>query len=995
MFSIRLCFAVLSLYPILIHTALALNPAQSIDQYVQDVWRSDQGLPQNTVQAIVATRRGYLWLGTQEGLVRFDGVKFTVFDSANTKEIRNNNVQSLLEDRDQVLWIGTEGGGLTSFKDGKFKNFSTANGLASDVIRAIHQDRNGTLWIGTYGGGLIRSEKGKFSSYSTQHGLSSDRISTIFEDPAGTLWIGTYGGGINQLRNGNFRSLTTRDGLSNDTVFGINQDEEGNIWIATRKGLNRYKDGKFTLYGSKDGVSSDDTITSLYKDRDGNLWIGTGAAGLNRLYRGKFSYLTSALGLSNDRVRVIYEDPERNLWVGTEGGGLNRFKDGRFTTYTTKEGLSSDMIYSIYEDRDENVWIGTRGGGLDRLKDDKVQVYTEKDGLPVGVILSTYQDHDGVLWIGTEGAGLVSFKNGKFQTYNHSDGLSHDMVYSVFPDSQNRLWIGTGGGGLNEFHDGKFKVYTTKEGLSGDVVFSICEDQKGNLWIGTYNGGISRYKNGKFINYTVKDGLSNNTVFTLYPDPDGSLWIGTYGGGLNLLKDGKFTVFRAEDGLFNDTIYQILDDGLGSLWFSCNKGIFRVKKQELMDFASGKLSHITSFSYGKSDGMKSNECNGAVQPAGWKDRKGRLWFPTIQGAVMIDPKNLKTNPYIPPVHVEKFDIDDLPYLNLLSQRQQTVKIPPGDGKLEFHYTGLSFVAPEKVQFRYKLEGFDRDWVTAGTRRIAYYTNIPPGNYQFKVTASNNDGLWNPTPTVLRFYLTPYFYQTFWFYGLCTIAVGLLVWTFYRVRMKHLNARFMAVLGERSRIARELHDTLAAGLAGIVMQLEAAEDVLLDSPEESRDHLSRARDVAKASLAEARQSVWATRPQSLESGDLAMALSNTARQQTSASKTKLQFSVSGTPRPLPQQLESNFLRICQEAVTNALTHAHPTDIEIHLQYAPHHVTLQVADDGQGFDAANPVQDGAAHAGLLGMRERVQQIRGKLIVDSKPGAGTRIIVSAPSE
>lgn len=995
MLRMGLCLAALVLYPFFIHTALALNPAQLIDQYVQDVWQSDQGLPQNTVQAIVTTQDGYLWLGTQEGLVRFDGVKFTVFDSANTPGIRNNNIQALLEDRDKILWIGTEGGGLTSFKNGTFQNFSPANGFPADVIRALHQDRNGTLWIGTYGNGLLRLDKGKFSSYSTQHGLTSDRISTIFEDVMGILWIGTYGGGINQLQNGSFRSITTRDGLSNDTIFGINQDQEGNLWIATRKGLNRYKDGNFALYGTKDGVSSDDTITSIYKDRDGNLWIGTGAAGLNRLYRGKFSYLTSALGLSNDRVRAIYEDPERNLWVGTEGGGLNRFKDGKFITYTTKEGLSSDMIYSIYEDRDQNIWIGTRGGGLNRVKENQVHVYTEKDGLPVDVILSTYQDRDGVLWIGTEGAGLVSFKNGKFQTYNHDDGLSHDMVFSIFSDSRNRLWIGTGGGGLNEFRDGKFTAYTKKQGLADDVVFSISEDQQGNLWIGTYNGGISRFRDGKFTNYTAKDGLSNNTVLTVYPDRDGSLWIGTFGGGLNLFKGGKFTVFRAADGLFNDTIYQILDDGLGSLWFSCNKGIFRVKKQELIDFASGKLSHVTSFSYGKSDGMKSNECNGAVQPAGWKDQRGRLWFPTIQGAVMIEPKNLKTNPYVPPVHVEKFDVDDQSYLSDSIDLEKAMKIPPGDGKLEFHYTGLSYVAPEKVQFRYKLEGFDRDWISAGTRRIAYYTNIPPGNYEFKVTASNNDGLWNPKPAVLQFYLTPYFYQTIWFYGLCMVAVGVLTWMFYRIRMKNLNARFLAVLGERSRIARELHDTLAAGLAGIVMQLEAAEDVLLDSPEESRNHLSRARDVARASLAEARRTVWAMRPQSLESGDLPTAISTTARQQTSASKTNLQFSVSGIPRPLPQQLESNFLRICQEAVTNALKHAKPNDIEIHLQYAPHHVTLKIADDGQGFDAAHPVQDDAIHVGLLGMRERVQQIGGKLIVDSKPGAGTRIIVSAPSE
>jgi signal transduction histidine kinase len=360
---------------------------------------------------------------------------------------------------------------------------------------------------------------------------------------------------------------------------------------------------------------------------------------------------------------------------------------------------------------------------------------------------------------------------------------------------------------------------------------------------------------------------------------------------------------------------------------------------------------------------------------------------------MIDPKNLKTNPYIPPVHIEEFHVDDQP-VNV-EPKQAILKIPPGDGKLEFHYAGLSFVAPEKVQFRYKLEGFDRQWISAGTRRTAYYTNIPPGHYQFQVTACNNDGVWNPNASELGFYLTPFFYQTFWFYGLCVLSGALLAWTVYKLRLRHLNARFLAILGERSRIARELHDTLAAGLAGIVMQLEAAEDVLLDAPEESRDHLSRARDVAKASLAEARRTVWAMRPQSLESADLPTALSQTARQQVSGSKTKLQFNVSGTPRPLSQQVESNFLRICQEAVTNALTHARPEDIKIHLQYDPHHVTLKIADDGEGFDTAHPVQDDGVHLGLLGMRERADQIGGRLTVESAPGSGTRIIVSAPSD
>jgi signal transduction histidine kinase/ligand-binding sensor domain-containing protein/CheY-like chemotaxis protein len=777
---------------------LALDPKKAITQYIHTTWQTEDGLPQSSVSTIIQTHDGYLWLGTQEGLVRFDGVRFTVFDTRNTEALKNNFILTLLESRDGSLWIGVYGGGLVRFKEGRFTVYTTNEGLSHDIVRCIYEGRDGSLWIGT-GGGITQLKDGKFTVFTAKEGLSNNVVRAVLEDNDGTIWIGTDGGGVNRLKDGKVTAYTTREGLSNNTIWSLYEDKEGNLWIGTHGGgLNRLNDGKLTIYTTSNGLSSD-AVSAIYQDRHRNLWIGTDGGGLNRFSDGKFTRYTTTEGLSDNAVLSIYEDREGSLWVGTNGGGLNRFREGKFTPFTTKEGLSSNAIWSVYESSDGSLWIGTHGKGLNRLKDGQVTVYTTKQGLANDVVRSIYEGRDGSLWIGTYG-GLSRLQNGKFVTYTTKNGLAHDIVRSIQEDTDGSLWIGTQGG-LSHFKDGRFTTYTNEDGLLYDVVRVVRKSADGSLWIGTY-GGLSRWQDGRFTTFTTAEWF-NKSVCAIDEDTDGTLWIGTIGAGLGRLKNGKLMICTAKDGLFDDIVYQILDDGKGYLWMSCNKGIFRTSKKELNDFAEGRIKAITSVAYGKAEGMANSECNGGSQPAGWRTRDGKLWFPTIKGVVAIDPNNLKTNDLPPPVVIEQVIVDEKSI-----DLRQNAQLPPGKGELEFQYTALSLLVPEKVRFKYKLEGFDRDWVNAGTRRIAYYTNIPPGSYRFRVIACNNDGVWNETGAAFAFHLKPHFYQTDLFFALSVLGIVATGIGVYRLRLGRMKARQQELVLLVNERTQELQQEIA-------------------------------------------------------------------------------------------------------------------------------------------------------------------------------------------
>ena|GEM_PF-3124498 len=790
-------------------TAFALDPKTSIRNYIYDVWEIESGLPQNSVMSIVQTRDGYLWLGTQEGLARFDGVRFVAFNQANTPALRSNHVQTLVEDGEGQLWIGTYGGGLTRMKDGRFETFGRAEGLSNDFVRALWQDRKGTLWIGT-NEGVTRLQNGKFTIFGANEGLSNPEVISLGGDAQGRLWAGTYGGGVFRLDDDfgkqHFTPFTTDDGLAHGKVWAIYTDRAGNLWIGTAGGLNVFRDGKLTSYTKADGLPND-VVQRLLEDRDGNLWIAT-RSGIARWENGSFESFDAEHPLREGEARAIYEDVEGNLWIGTYGGGLSRLKNRVVSTITRKDGLSEDVTRAIYEDKQGAIWIGTYGAGVNRFANGTFTRLSKSDGLAHDRVWSLMEDGAGALWLGTFGGGIHRVDGSTFTSVTEKEGLPDDVVRSMYRASDGTLWIGTAKG-LASLRDGKVQV-SGVPGLRGTKVVAMYDDGRGTFWAGT-DKGLWRLAGNRATLYTANEGLSHDLVYAIHGDRDGTIWVGTR-GGLTRIKGTQFTRYTKRDGLFDDAVFHILEDDRNNLWMSSSRGIFRIAKRELDEFAAGARSFITSVAFGKADGMKSSECNGGFQPAGLKSRDGRLWFPTMRGVAIIDPRHVQTNPLAPPVFIEQMIVDG-------AAVSANALLAPKSRQFEFHYTGLSFTAPEKVHFKYQLVGFDQDWVDAGTRRVAYYTNIPPGSYRFRVAACNNDGVWNEQGATVSFALRPAFYNTGWFYALVATAIVFISALVYRLRIRRLQVRekeLVALVDERTHeIERErneaehlaYHDTL--------------------------------------------------------------------------------------------------------------------------------------------------------------------------------------------
>jgi diguanylate cyclase (GGDEF)-like protein len=776
-------------------SAAALNPSRTVTQYGHDVWQVEDGLPQNSVNALVQTRDGHLWIGTQRGVAQFNGVEFTALRADGSSSLGHSYVLALCEGRDGSLWIGTYGGGLSRFKDGAFTTYTTGNGLPDDTIRALLEDRGGALWIGTNGGGLSRLQGGRFTTYTTTNGLAGNVVRALLEDRDGQIWVGTSGGGVSVLRQGSFTTFSTRDGLPHNFVWALHEDRGGSIWIGTSAGLCRYQAGRFSTVTTKDGLT-DNFVIGVLEDRDGALWIGTTGGGVDRLSGGTFSPFTTREGLSSNAITTLYEDREGSLWIGTDGGGLNRLRDGDVTTFGRAEGLSSDAVFAVFEDRAGTVWIGTNGQGLDRMRDGVVSRLTTKEGLAHDVVGALCQDSADNLWVGTSGGGLSRFDGRTFTTFTSRNGLGSDFIRALLPGRDGSLWIGTNGAGLTRLKNGAFTRYGRDEGLLNGTVRALWEDPSGTVWIGTNGGGLFRFKDGTFTALTTKEGLSSNFVLALYGAGDGTLWIGTHGGGLNRLKDGALHAFTTEAGLPDDVIFAILEDSTGHLWMSSLKGIFRVGTGEFEDVAAGRRRTVIPLVLGKADGMKTTECTGGSQPSAWRTHDGRLWFRTLKGVAVVDPGRLNLDQDPPPATIQRVVVD-----GSVRDVRSGMRLQSGSGHIELHYSTISLLNPKRVAFRFRLVGFDSTWVAAGSRLVAYYTKLPPGRYTFEVAASRNDGPWSTHVAVLPFSIEPRFYQTSWFLALSGIMALLVGFGGHQLRIRQAAARNITLeqlVAERTR-----------------------------------------------------------------------------------------------------------------------------------------------------------------------------------------------------
>ena len=745
----------------------ALDPGKSIHQYVVDSWTIKNGLPANTVRDIAQTPDGYLWLATTNGLVRFDGMRFTVFNTKNTPEITNNRITRLYVDREGILWFGADYGDLAHIKNGKFKKFYLGRNIGGIIINSIYQDIHGKLWVGTFGQGLFFVEKDKVIRYKSPEGLSINvSIASLYEDSKGNMYVGTLDG-LYILRNGKMEKKRFKNINQSFNVFSIFEDSESNLWIGTNLGLIRIKENKHFLFSKKNGLHND-YINAILEDVHRNIWVGT-PSGIIRLKKREPDFFNIEDFFDSSVISCFFEDRESSIWIGTYGSGLKRLREGKFTTYTSREGLQNDFITCVCEDKNRDIWIGTVVG-LSKISKGVLKIRSiEKAGVDK-FIKCIVEDQNRCLWVGTKGSGLFRIKNRTIINLTEKDGLVNNNISALCVDSRNNLWIGTNSG-LSSYKNGEVSTYTVKEGLLSNTIFYIYEDNNKNLWIGTL-GGINLYKNGKFVFFKTKNRVPRTTVFSIYENTDDVLWMGTFGLGLCRYKNNHLCSITAKHGLVGNSIFQIVEDHQNNFWLCSEKGIFSVNKSELIDFCDGKRDKIQSIKYGNSDGLKDID---GRRYSLLKASDGRLWLGTAKGLSLINPEKTKLNKAHPPVIIEKVMVN-----NKVVLRNDRNSIFKNLNNIIFFFTANTFISPEKILFKHKLEGFDKDWVTVsqGQPRLAKYKDLPTGKYRFRIIACNSDGLWNNSGDSFEFVLYRSFYTTLIFKIVCILAFIIFCFSVY-------------------------------------------------------------------------------------------------------------------------------------------------------------------------------------------------------------------------
>lgn len=735
--------------------ALALDRSKDLDQFTVDVWGARQGLPISSITIMAQTTDGYLWLGTQVGLVRFDGIGTASFNRRNTPGLPTSNVWALLGATSGELWIGLENGGVSILRGGRFIPLDS-DSLEDATVSALYEDATGAVWIGTEDGRVFRTVVGTVEPVSDQRGLGAG-IRAFAAAGDGAVWAATEGTGLWRLSpDGVLGNVTSRNGLPSDSLLSLADGRNGSLWIGTTAaGAVRFRNNAFEVFTTDHGLAHN-TINGIVVDDDTTVWFAT-QRGLSRFRSSDdISTLAARRDLDTNIVKCLLEDQEGSLWIGTGGDGLGRLKDTPAATFTAGQGLDFEHVWTVLEDHRQDLWIGTAGGGLYRMRNERVGVvYTTENGLSSNMVYSLSETPDGDLWVGTR-SGLNRIRNGSVQIYQVDDGLPDDFIRALFVDSGDRLWIGTRRG-LAVFENERLTTYGLGDGLSNEVIRYVLEGSDGTIWIGTSGGGLNRLRDGRFQTVSTEDELPTGYVFTIHEDATGVIWIGT-NEGLGRIKDDRVDVLTKDNGLPDDFVYHLLEDDEGRLWASTNRGVVAMPIASLHQAidSGGLIERIRTF--GTADGMLNVECNGGVQPAGWRDHDGRLWFPTVKGVVRVDPSLIRPNAIPPNVVIERV-VANTDTLDLVPG--SPVQMAPGTTRFELHYAALSLLDPTKVKYRYRLVGFDEDWTEAGPRRTAYYTNVPPGRYHFEVAGCNNDGVWSTRNAALEIEVLPTFLQTGW------------------------------------------------------------------------------------------------------------------------------------------------------------------------------------------------------------------------------------------
>jgi len=793
-------FLSLILSPIL----FPLDPLNKVHNYPVSKWDVEDGLPQNSVMAILQTKSKYLWVGTERGLARFDGVNFTNYNSAEHKNIRNNRVSTLLVDKNGNLYSGSRGGGLIRIRDGSIDCFLKKDGLTDNFVLSLFEDSKGNIWIGTFKGLSKMAPEGNISNFDPKGKLNDKIITALTETSDGRIWAGTYKNGIFSISGKMVNKYFVKNIPADAPIRSFLVDHSGILWVATNgSGLAYYKEDKFIQYENNSHLSGQ-TVFSLYEDRMKNIWIGT-ASGLNRLTNGKISKWHTENIMSKIVVRSIHEDHEGSLWIGSNTRGLFKLRDSRFDSLSVMDGLSSDNVTCVFEDSKGGIWIGTDGEGLNylpSLNEEKIKIITPKQGLSSKFIFSVIENKDNEIWVGTRsGITILNRADQNVKSYLRGKrSIPNDIINVLFTANDGAVWAGTSGGGLVRYSEGNQAIYSTENGLSNDFVHSIYEDKDRSMWIGTYGGGVDRLSNGKFTNFNSNSGLSNDFIFAVTGDDKKNIWLGT-GGGLNLITDGKVVPLIGPSPIFSDIIYNVLFTDEHDMWLTSNIGVFKLIEDDLKKLITGNTGELNYKLFNSKDGLSSDESKGGIQPAGWYTMSGKLLFPTTKGVSIFDPMKKYENNFPPPVYINKIE-GNHPFV----MENNKVVFHGKTKKIDFSFTALSFLVPERIRFKVKLEGFDKEWseIKDPRNRTVSYTNLSAGEYNFRVIASNSDGVWNTTGANYNFKISSLFYNSPLFIILIAVVFLMLFIYLYiqRIRnVRHRESELKLIVDERTKELR--------------------------------------------------------------------------------------------------------------------------------------------------------------------------------------------------
>ena len=955
--------------------------------YIYQAWQADDGLPGNAVSAVVQDQDGFLWLGTMGGLVRFDGVRFKIFSSPLVARVDARNIRALARGMDGSLLILPATGGIAALRKGVFEMHPASTGLTNKSLHVLFAERDGAIWIGTEDGELTRWEKGQSRVFSAADGLNSRARLSVAEDAAGRIWIGS-GGFLAWFQAGQLTKLYEQKQTSEATVVAASRS--GGVWVWRDERLLKITDGQECVVNTNlPWVRLGGAARNMFEDSRGGLWVGTSGHGLYRFAKGVFSKVET----SQSQITCISEDREGSVWVTMSGGGINRLRPKLFQLWNTGAGLPEDLSEAVAPDPRGGVWLANRGGGAVKIEAGKVLIAGLRNAAGRRLRANTVcLDDNGNLWVSEGGVYHFPVEMPDRVEISAESGL---RAHVMFKSRNGDVWVGGEDGALGRYRQGRLEDLAKETNFPDRKIRALAEDAAGRLWIGTETGNLYRREDGAFKKFSAADGLPRAPVRALFDDAQGNLWIGSIGGGLVLHQNGRFTAIDGKAGLPDDHIAAVIEDGKGRLWCGSRSGVFYLAKQEALDFGSGKRLKVTATSFGASEGLSGISCLGSCQPMACAAADGALWFATQQGALAIHTATLQRNQLPPPVFIDEVLVNDQPLP--ITRRLQ---VPPLCKKIEFRFSALSYIAPDKVRLRYRLEGVDSDWVEVVNRRDAIYTALPSGQYQLVVTACNNNGVWNETGDALQFAVLPAWWQSWWFRGaaLSVLIIGaaasIRYWAQRRLKLKlERLERQEAVERERTRIARDLHDDLGATVSEVGLLLEEfrhnsrpQDELRLQSEAISGRVRALARDLDAV--------VWTVNPQNDSLGGLVSYLSQFFLEFFRRSTVRPRLDVAeGIPDlPLKPEVRHHIYMIVKEAANNVVKHAHANEVTLRLGMQDSAFEMRIEDNGRGFSPGHTAD--AQRCGLKNIQARIHEVGGTLELASQPGTGTVIRIRIPS-